>query len=153
MLGRISTEEHANIFLNEPGRVIGSQDHTCVEAQRRVGKRLYDYAISMNIQKKGGSQGAWNRGRLGPAQLCLENLAHNWHTGVPKRLAKPQFPIDSQSVDPNSFVPGPASACLRGTEWARLGRGEFDAGFDEVKSSAASHDARNLRLVESRCGT
>jgi len=49
VLGRISAEEHTNIFLDEPGAVIGSQDHAGVEAQRRVGKRLYDYAIGMNM--------------------------------------------------------------------------------------------------------
>ena len=41
-LGGISAEEHAHIFLYEPRGVIGSQDHTCVEAQRRIGKRFYD---------------------------------------------------------------------------------------------------------------
>jgi hypothetical protein len=46
-LGGISAEEHAHIFLYEPRGVIGSQDHTCVEAQRRIGKRFYDHPISM----------------------------------------------------------------------------------------------------------
>jgi hypothetical protein len=39
----------------EPGAVIGSQDHACVEAQRRIGKRLCNYAVSMKVC----------RGRLG----------------------------------------------------------------------------------------
>jgi hypothetical protein len=46
-LGQISAKEHADIFLYEPGGVIGSQDHACVEAQRRIGKWLYDYTVSI----------------------------------------------------------------------------------------------------------
>jgi hypothetical protein len=48
-LGRILAEEHSNVFLYEPGGVIGSHDHAGFEAQRRVGKRLYDHTVSMNI--------------------------------------------------------------------------------------------------------
>jgi len=33
------------------------------------------------------------------AQLFLENLAHNWHTGMPKSPAKQQFSTDSQSAN------------------------------------------------------
>ena len=31
VLGGISAEEHANIFLDEPGTVIGPKDHACVK--------------------------------------------------------------------------------------------------------------------------
>jgi hypothetical protein len=48
-LGRISAEEHTNIFLDEPGGVIGPQDHACVKAQRRIGKRLYHYSLGMKV--------------------------------------------------------------------------------------------------------
>jgi hypothetical protein len=51
VLGGISAKEHAHIFLDEPGGVIGSQDHACVEAQRRIGKRLYDHALSMKARR------------------------------------------------------------------------------------------------------
>src|ERR1700730_732305 len=63
-LWRIFAEEHSNIFLYEPGGVIGSQDHACVEAQRRIGERLYDHAES---KKEAASQGAWI---ARPAELC-----------------------------------------------------------------------------------
>jgi len=39
-----NVSEHAQ---GGPERVIGSQDHACVEAQRRIGKRLDDHTISM----------------------------------------------------------------------------------------------------------
>jgi hypothetical protein len=39
-LGGIFAKEHSNVFLYEPGGVVGSQDHACFEAQRRIGKRL-----------------------------------------------------------------------------------------------------------------
>ncbi len=52
-LGRISAEEHTNIFLDEPGGVIGSQDDACVEAQRRIGKRLYHHAADRSGLKAG----------------------------------------------------------------------------------------------------
>jgi hypothetical protein len=51
-LGRISAEEHTNIFLDEPGGVIGPQDHVCVEAQRRIGERLYDHTVSMKTCRR-----------------------------------------------------------------------------------------------------
>ena len=46
-LGRIFAEEHSNVFVYEPGVVIGSHDHACFEAQRCIGKRLYDHTVSM----------------------------------------------------------------------------------------------------------
>ena len=36
----------------------------------------------------------------GPAPLCLQNLAHNRHTGLPKSPIKPRILTDSQSVGP-----------------------------------------------------
>jgi len=47
-LGRIFSEEHSDVFLYEPGGVVSSQDHACLEAQRRIGKRLYHHTVSMN---------------------------------------------------------------------------------------------------------
>jgi hypothetical protein len=49
VLGRISAKEHADIFLYARGGIIGSQDHACVEGERRIGKRLYDNTVSLNI--------------------------------------------------------------------------------------------------------
>jgi hypothetical protein len=40
-------KDHANIFVYEPEGVIASDDHACFEAQRRIGKRLYDHTVSM----------------------------------------------------------------------------------------------------------
>jgi len=37
-----------DVFLYEPGRVVSSQDHACLEAQRRIGKRLYHHTFCMN---------------------------------------------------------------------------------------------------------
>ena len=46
-LGCIFAEEHSNVFLYEPGGVVGSQDHACFEAQRCIGKQLYDHTVRM----------------------------------------------------------------------------------------------------------
>jgi hypothetical protein len=51
-LGRIFTEEHSNVFLYEPGGVVGSQDHACSEAQRCIGKGLYDHTVSMKACRR-----------------------------------------------------------------------------------------------------
>jgi hypothetical protein len=47
-LGCIFAEEHSNVFLYEPGGVVGSQNHACFEAQRCIRKRLYYHTGSMN---------------------------------------------------------------------------------------------------------
>ena len=52
-LGRIPAEEHTNVFLYEPGGVVGSQDHACFEAQRCIGKRLYDHTVRMKAWRSG----------------------------------------------------------------------------------------------------
>ena len=52
-LGCIFAEEHSNVFLYEPGRVIGSQDHACFEAQRCIGKQLYDHTVRMKPWRSG----------------------------------------------------------------------------------------------------
>jgi hypothetical protein len=86
-LGGISAEEHAHIFLHEPRGVIGSKDHTCVEAQRRIGKPFFDtvciYEDAGIVAKRG----------IGPDRrgLFLQNLAHHWHIGSPKSPAKQQL--------------------------------------------------------------
>jgi hypothetical protein len=46
-LGRKLAEEHANVFVYEPGAVVGSHNHACLEAQRRIGTRLYDHTVRM----------------------------------------------------------------------------------------------------------
>jgi hypothetical protein len=50
-LGRKLAEEHSNVFLYEPGGVVGPQDHARLEAQRCIGKRLYDHTVSMNLSR------------------------------------------------------------------------------------------------------
>ena len=40
-LRRISTEKHSDVFLYEPGGLIGSRDHACPKAQGRLGKRVH----------------------------------------------------------------------------------------------------------------
>ena len=67
-LGRISAEEHTNIFLYEPGGVICSQDHACVEAQRRIGERLYDHTVSMKACRR----------RLRKAWRCCGRSGRSW---------------------------------------------------------------------------
>jgi hypothetical protein len=52
-LGRILAEEHSNVFLYEPGGVVGSQDHACFEAQRCIGKQLYDHTVRMKAWRSG----------------------------------------------------------------------------------------------------
>jgi hypothetical protein len=52
-LGRILAEEHSNVFLHEPGGVVGSQDHACFEAQRCIGKQLYDHTVRMKAWRSG----------------------------------------------------------------------------------------------------
>jgi len=49
-LGCTFAEEHSNVFLYEPGGVVGSQNHACFEAQRCIRKRLYDHTGSMNSE-------------------------------------------------------------------------------------------------------
>jgi hypothetical protein len=51
-LGCISAEEHPNIFVYEPGGVIGSHDHACFETQQRIGKRLYDHTVRMKACRR-----------------------------------------------------------------------------------------------------
>jgi hypothetical protein len=46
-LGLIFAEEHSNVFVYEPGVIIGSHDNARFEAQRCIGKRLYDHTVSM----------------------------------------------------------------------------------------------------------
>jgi hypothetical protein len=41
------------IFVYEPGGVIGSQDHACFEAQRRIGKRFYHHIVGENRDAAG----------------------------------------------------------------------------------------------------
>jgi len=52
-LGRIFAEEHSNVFLYEPGGVVGSQDHACFEAQRCIGKQLHDHTVRMKAWRSG----------------------------------------------------------------------------------------------------
>jgi hypothetical protein len=52
-LGRIFAEEHSNVFLYEPGGVIGSQDHACFEAQRCIGNGHYDHTVRMKASRSG----------------------------------------------------------------------------------------------------
>jgi hypothetical protein len=79
--------------VDEPGAVIGSQDHACVEAQRRIEKGLYDHTVSI-YKDAGRGVVLGNSCWPGPAQLFLQNLAHNSHTELPKRPAKPHFLTD-----------------------------------------------------------
>jgi hypothetical protein len=39
-------EEHSNVFVYEPGVIIGPHYHACLEAQRCIGKRLNDHTVS-----------------------------------------------------------------------------------------------------------
>ena len=52
-LGCIFAEEHSNVFLYEPGGVVGSQDHACFEAQRCIRKGLYDHTVRMKAWRSG----------------------------------------------------------------------------------------------------
>jgi hypothetical protein len=52
-LGCIFAEEHSNVFLYEPGGVVGSQDHAGFEAQRCIGKQLYDHTVRMKSWRSG----------------------------------------------------------------------------------------------------
>jgi hypothetical protein len=42
-----AAEQDPNVFVYEPGVIIGSHDHACFEAQRCIGKRLYEHTVSM----------------------------------------------------------------------------------------------------------
>ncbi len=51
-LRRIFTEKHSNVFVYEAGVIVSSRDHACFEAQRRIGKRFHDHAVSMNASRR-----------------------------------------------------------------------------------------------------
>jgi hypothetical protein len=92
-LGRISAEEQANIFLYVPEVLSALKITHVLKHKRRIGKRLCDYAISM---KQDASQALGMGCFPGPALLFLQNLAHNWHTELPRTSAKLRFSTDSQ---------------------------------------------------------
>jgi hypothetical protein len=51
--GRILAEENAKVFVDQPVSVIGSHNHSCLEAQRRIGKWTQNHTVSMNARAVG----------------------------------------------------------------------------------------------------
>ena len=45
-------QEHADVFIDQPGAVIGSQNHACFGAQSCFGKRPNDHTVRIDASRR-----------------------------------------------------------------------------------------------------